>query len=133
MDRARGEIAKAVRYASPLSLMVIDADDFKRVNDQYGHPTGHDILARYGGEEFVVLLSSTMGPSLLCVAEKLRAAVEAAQIIAESKPAVRLSVTVSIGLSSLRDGEHDLNALFARADAALYQSKRNGKNRWTEQ
>jgi diguanylate cyclase (GGDEF)-like protein len=149
MDMARIEVAKSVRHAAPLSLLILDADDFKRVNDQYGHQTGdvvlqtlartcadnlreHDILARYGGEEFVVLLPATEGASARRVAEKLRAAIEAAQITTESPPHVRLVVTVSIGMSSLGDSEHDLKAMFARADAALYQSKREGKNRWTE-
>jgi diguanylate cyclase (GGDEF)-like protein len=149
MDQARGEVARAARYASALSLMIIDADDFKRVNDQHGHQTGdlvlkaiaqtcadnlreHDLLARYGGEEFVVLLPATMGVAAQLVAEKLRAAVERVEITTESKPPVPLRVTVSIGLSHLQNNEHDLDTLFARADAALYESKRGGKNRWTE-
>jgi diguanylate cyclase (GGDEF)-like protein len=133
------EIARASRFEEPLSLVMLDLDDFKTINDRYGHPVGDqvlasvgrilrstlraaDIAARCGGEEFAVILPRTPVEQLLLLLERLRTA------IAEARPGVPL-ITASIGAASFP--EHGLSAreLIARADDALYAAKRDGKNR----
>lgn len=146
MERAAEEVAKALRHGQPLSLAILDADDFKRVNDEADHAAGdevlkalagafaaalrcHDVPARYGGEEFVVLFPMTPASEARLVAERLRMAVEAL-VIPVGEGQVR-RITVSIGLSTLGGPTDDLKQLLSRADSALYQSKREGKNRST--
>ncbi|MBA5606007.1 sensor domain-containing diguanylate cyclase [Duganella sp. FT3S] len=144
------EIARARRQRYPISLMFIDIDHFKRVNDTVGHQGGDDVLrevagrikdelrlsdalARFGGEEFVVLLIDADLDSAAFVAERIRASV-AGTLIGLTQE-VRLSVTVSIGVACLDPdqavGEPELVArdLLARADGALYQAKEGGRNR----
>lgn len=144
------EIARARRQSYPISLMFIDIDHFKRVNDTVGHQGGDDVLrevagrikdelrlsdalARFGGEEFVVLLIDADLDSAAFVAERIRASV-AGTLIGLTQE-VRLSVTVSIGVACLDPelavGEPELVArdLLARADGALYQAKEGGRNR----
>ncbi|NYF81050.1 GGDEF domain-containing protein [Granulicella arctica] len=147
MERLRREISYAERYLTPLSLLIFDADDFKRINDKYGHSVGdlvlesiaqtcttllreHDVLARYGGEEFVLLLPSTAAEGACQVAEKLRVALESMRIPVEGQ-ADRISITVSIGVSSRKGLQDTADTLFARTDKALYRAKLAGKNRWT--
>lgn len=134
------EIAR--RHATPLSLIVLDVDDFKRVNDKCGHKLGDevlksiadvlsdcvrssDIVFRYGGEEFVVLLSHTDLEGARLLAERIRSSVENLCFRTKHK-AIR--VTMSIGITDLTaaDGQ---DTLFKRADKALYKAKANGKNR----
>lgn len=142
MSRFEAEKIKAQKTHAPLSVMMIDVDEFKSINDCYGHVGGdialeaiaqvirrplraEDTFARYGGEEFIVLLPETALEQACEVAEQIRRAVEAMQVSIESQT---ISVTVSIGISSV---EHGLAPhVIDRADAALYEAKRNGRNRW---
>ena len=132
------EVARSQRRRSPLSLVVIDVDHFKDVNDTLGHPAGDTVLravgraltanskasdlpARYGGDEFVVLLPDCSGPDSLAVAERLRAAV--------ATEMSTVKVSVSAGTASLPDNAEDGGRLVAAADAALYEAKAGGRNR----
>jgi len=127
------------RYERPASLLLVDIDYFKRVNDKYGHAVGDtaikglvdvisqrirrvDTLCRFGGEEFVLLLSETGLEDAEKVANKLRAAVEGESILPES------SMTVSVGVAGLT-GVDDLDHWLNLADTAMYLAKKNGRNR----
>ncbi len=142
-ERASAELARARREGRTVTLMLADVDEFKVVNDRHGHHAGdrvlasvaramgdalreHDLLARWGGEEFMALLPSTDEALARSVAERVRAAVEALDVPNEDAP---LRVTLSFGLAEVRDG--DLHAATLQADAALYASKRSGRNRVT--
>ena len=143
LDRALArELELARRTQQPLSLLMLDLDHFKRINDRFGHGVGDDVLRqtaqtianglrsmdmvfRFGGEEFCVLLSATSHEAAHTVAERLRAAVETQ---AARDGAIPLSVTLSIGLATLRDVE-SAKSLLQRADSALYQAKASGRNR----
>lgn len=146
------EIQRARRHDQPLSLLIIDADHFKQVNDQFGHQAGDqllrevtrtiqdtlrtsDILARYGGEEFAIILPQTSRPGALQLAERLRAAVAAIKLDAASGRGSRedrnfgvLQVSISIGATQLREDD-TMDTLLDRADNALYQAKHDGRNR----
>jgi diguanylate cyclase len=136
------EVARWRRYSHPLSLIVCDIDHFKRLNDTYGHKAGDkalaliarglavsiretDFLARYGGEEFVVLLPETTLETATVVAEKLRAAIEAASFHYEGK---RVPITLSVGYATFATDEAP-ETVFKRADQALYRAKSDGRNR----
>jgi len=141
--RLQEEYARWSRYAHPLSLIVVDVDFFKKVNDTYGHLAGDKVLhvigahlqhatrhkvdftARYGGEEFVVLLPETNLNDALSVAEKIRHAVEQKPFRSGSN---RVNITVSCGVASFQQGD-GRKSPFERADEALYQAKREGRNR----
>lgn len=136
------EIGKAARYERPLSLLMLDSDDLKSVNDQFGHAVGDkllvmiaqtiqeslrktDFLARFGGDEFVVILTETPREKALEVAERIRVSLEHTSFSAKGK---RVASTVSIGLSAFSNGAESAEELMARADKKLYESKQNGKN-----
>jgi diguanylate cyclase (GGDEF)-like protein/PAS domain S-box-containing protein len=142
-EAADVEIARRRRRPRALSLAVFDADEFKRVNDRHGHPTGDlvlrrigeilgasfrpvDTVARLGGEEFVVLLPSVGLDEARRIAERCRLAVETV-VVPSLEGDVR--ITLSGGVSTLRADEHDLDALIRRADRALYRAKAAGRNR----
>ena len=131
-------LERSQSFAGALSLLMIDADHFKTINDRFGHAVGdevlrqlsevlrrnvraNDIVGRYGGEEFLVLMPDTGEPGALRVAEKLRAAVEA-QI---TRPA---PLTISVGVATTREDELSLDRTLAHADAALYAAKAAGRN-----
>ncbi|MEW6164679.1 MAG: diguanylate cyclase [Pseudomonadota bacterium] len=135
------------RDSSPLALLMIDIDHFKRFNDRYGHQAGddclktvaaalkeklgrsHDLVARYGGEEFTCLLPESDLAGALAKAEELRIAVESLGIPHEDSSVARI-VTISIGASTLvPDGDGGPDQLVAAADAALYDAKHAGRNR----
>jgi len=136
------EIKKGARYKRPFSLMMLDADNLKQVNDQYGHGTGDklivtlartiqeslrstDVLARYGGDEFIVMLPETNASRTIEVAERIRSAVENTSFNADGD---RVSSTLSIGISCFPDDCGDSDEIINRADQALYESKRKGRN-----
>jgi len=144
MERLELEIVKASRTAAPLALLMIDVDRFKGINDAHGHPTGdlvlreiartcavclrpYDVLARFGGEEFAVLMAETSLTVAWEVAERVRRQVSVLRIALDAQ--LTVDTTVSIGLGLLEAGERAPAALIARADAALYEAKRNGRNR----
>lgn len=141
-ERLELEVSRWQRYGGDLLLAVLDVDHFKRINDDFGHLAGDkvlkiianelakrvrktDFIARYGGEEFVVLLPATPlegGQQLL---DALRGAIEACPFHFKGE---RLSITCSAGLTNFREGER-AEAVFERADQALYRAKRGGRNR----
>jgi len=131
----------ANRKDLPLSLLILDIDLFKKVNDTYGHIIGDEILkflvkqtnqtlrdsdifARYGGEEFIILLPDTDLNGAIQVAEKIRKAIESTPYQGD----VEVSITVSLGVAQLQN-EKILNKLIQRADEALYRAKEYGRNR----
>jgi len=139
---AKRNMSQAARDGSNFAVLTFDIDDFKLVNDTYGHQVGdeviqhianlltenrrdHDLVARVGGEEFVILLPGINEESAFGFAEKLRKKIE-------SQPKDNLKVTVSIGLviSGSKSDNH-FEKLLALSDQALYESKNNGKNRTT--
>ena len=145
MSQALIELHRAVRSNTGFSLLMLDIDFFKLVNDSYGHQTGDivlkniaeliknslrdfDICARIGGEEFVIALSETNQDEALEVAERIRLLIENTKI-SPLTPSPPLQITVSIGLSSLNSKEDSIDALISRADQALYKAKNTGRNR----
>lgn len=133
----------ANRHHQPLSLIMLDIDHFKTVNDTYGHTTGDavlcgvancindtvrlsDIVFRYGGEEFLILLANTDESGATLLAERIRAALE--QRLHLPGDGINLKVTASLGVASLRAGELQ-SQLIDRADKALYEAKGTGRNR----
>jgi diguanylate cyclase (GGDEF)-like protein len=141
MEALDAEIARAQRLGSRLSLLLADLDDFKRINDRFGHPAGDEALCafaavlrahlrqidtagRLGGEEFAVLLPDTNLEGALAVAERVRRFVGAEPVLGDRR-GVRL--TASIGVAEYESGSRD--DLLRRADAGLYRAKQQGKNR----
>jgi diguanylate cyclase (GGDEF)-like protein len=137
------EIEQVRRYHHPIGLIMLDMDDFKAVNDTYGHPQGDAVLrhvarvlqensrdadspARYGGEELSLILPHTDLEGAHAIAERIRTAVEGLRVARTDGHGV-LRVTASLGVAASTDGHED--ALIADADEALYEAKRSGKNR----
>ena len=142
-EAAEAEMQRALRYRSELSLLMMDLDHFKVVNDTHGHVTGDavlvsfaqtvqqlvrkvDLVARLGGEEFVVLLPNITAEQATALAERIREAVYHSHLLVEGKP---LQFSVSIGVAQFDRRELSLTGWMARADAALYQAKAQGRNR----
>lgn len=139
------EMERAKRYGTPLSLILLDVDQFKRYNDTHGHPAGDDVLrqlarlltlnvrafdkvARYGGEEFVVILPQTNLPGAVATAEKLRRAIEEHPFLhGERQPGGRL--TISLGVAGFPEHAGSVDDLLNRADQAMYRAKAAGRNR----
>jgi diguanylate cyclase (GGDEF)-like protein len=145
IDYLGQQVALAERLNTPLAVLVIDLDHFKRVNDTHGHPVGDSVLtafaqtltgsirradlaARYGGEEFIVVMSNTAAREARLVAEKIRAAAAAMLVPIEGGRAAVL-VTVSVGGAAYPQDTTTAAELLATADAALYDAKRGGRNR----
>ncbi len=136
------EVWQAVRKQTPLALLMLDLDHFKNLNDTWGHALGdralrivgkvlqremgpRELTARMGGEEFAVLLPDCGLEDAATVAERLRSSIEQLRLHETGNSA---AMTVSIGVSVLRDGEHSWTEMLCRADDALYRAKRNGRN-----
>jgi two-component system, cell cycle response regulator len=137
-ESVQREAARSARLGAPLSLLVLDVDHFKQVNDTYGHQTGDDVLrevadalvantkgfdvaARYGGDEFVVLLPGCQHDDALAVAQRARDAI--------ARQVGGAPVTISAGVATMPDNANDAERLLAAADAALYDAKRTGRDR----
>jgi len=142
-ERVKEEFHRSGRFPEPISLLLIDIDHFKEINDIYGHPVGDavlkdvsgiikktvrniDVPARYGGEEFAVILIGTDARGALKMAERLRKAVMKKAFSAEAGD---FQITVSIGISTHRDDIRSQEELIEEADKALYHAKRTGRNR----
>jgi diguanylate cyclase (GGDEF)-like protein len=137
------QLSKARRESSGVSVLVIDVDHFKRVNDGHGHAAGdavlhevaqrmrrtlrsYDGLGRLGGEEFLVVLPNSSHAGALAVGERIRRAIAETPI---ATPDAALRVTCSVGVASDVGGESSVDALIDRADEALYRAKRSGRDR----
>ena len=136
-------LLQAKRYAHPVSLIMLDVDYFKHINDTYGHLAGDDvltslaqtlkanvrevdILGRLGGEEFAVILPEIMLSDAIAMAERLRVEIETSNI--NSKKG-NINATASFGISAFTQGQTSLEDLVGKADDFLYKAKRNGRNR----
>jgi PleD family two-component response regulator len=118
------ETEREKRYRRPLSLMIIDIDNFKACNDTYGHL----IVARYGGEEFAVILPETPKQEAAVVAERIRSSIE--EFSFSSCAGKRMGrLTVTIGLAALPEDARDKTELIKMADQGMYRGKESGKNR----
>jgi diguanylate cyclase (GGDEF)-like protein len=147
MNRLAEETRRTLRYGGFYSLLVLDLDNFKRLNDTYGHTTGDaalrmvshelmsrlrngiDLCGRYGGEEIVIMLPATDTEGAMIVAERLRKGIEQAMI--QGPAGEMIQVTTSIGIATLPSMARTAADVFALADKALYTSKRAGRNRTT--
>jgi len=142
-DLAQRVIAAARRHGMPLSMMIIDVDHFKRINDDFGHAAGdralletvarirdsmrvEDLVGRFGGEEFVVVMPNTDAGSARIAAERVRSAFASAPMLIEGSP---VTVTVSVGVSLLIAEDAQFAHLLRRADHAMYAAKAAGRNR----
>ncbi len=138
------EFAYALRHNEATSLIILDLDLFKKVNDTFGHQAGdmvlrqlaevisktlreEDLFARYGGEEFVIIFRDQNEQRAYVAAERIRRAVETSKFIWEGK---RILVTISLGIATMNQGNfHDPSEMLREADEYLYRSKANGRNR----
>ena len=142
LDEARRHFARAMRQGSPLSVLMIDIDRFKKINDDKGHDAGDAVLAafadalraglrqsdlpcRYGGEEFCVLLPDTDMDGATTLAENLRRRFAAMEVAFDGG---MLSATISIGVAETRPGMHMIEEAISQADRALYAAKRAGRD-----
>jgi len=133
-----------MRYGKPLAILMIDIDLFKKINDQWGHPSGDrvirniadlmrdmlrtvDICGRLGGEEFTAILPETDTQGAKALAERLRLAIEASDA-ARAEDGQTIHYTVSIGIAILCPADTTFETILQRADDALYQAKEAGRN-----
>jgi len=134
---------QSVRHAHPLSIVMIDSDNLKAINDTHGHEAGNrllqhvirkvsdelrrsDTIARYGGDEFIILLPETHRRGAMDTAERIRKSIEGSQFDIRG---TQLNVTVSLGLASYPDDGGNIDVVVDKADKALYRAKRRGRNR----
>jgi diguanylate cyclase len=142
-ERMREEMGRAKRYGQGFSVIVLDIDHFKRINDEHGHVAGDrvlraiarrlfdekrasDFLARYGGEEFVMLLPETPLENAVRLAEKICENIRGTQFRFQNQP---VQITLSAGVGEVTPGADTAESLFERVDAALYRAKREGRNK----
>lgn len=142
-DAMKREIRRERRAQQPLAVIILDIDHFKAINDRYGHHVGDvvlrqtidvmapimrasDTLARYGGEEFVLIAPQTDPPDALELAERMRRALDAADFVIDGNS---IHVTASFGVGSLDESDEEPHDLLQRADDALYEAKKSGRNR----
>jgi diguanylate cyclase (GGDEF)-like protein len=135
------EIEFSKRHLSPFSLLIVDVDHFKRINDTYGHQAGDHFLQqlaklitqlgrnsdttfRYGGEEFAIILNHTQEQGALFVANRICQQIENADLYYQEK---RIPITVSIGIATYQEND-TAEKIFERADSALYRAKKGGRN-----
>ncbi len=145
LELGNTEFAKAQRFHRPLSVIMLDVDKFKAINDTYGHPTGDaalkqltqlcqnagrssEIVGRFGGEEFVLCCPDTDQAGAMALAERLRASIEDSTLNFDGST---LNYTASMGVTSIQVDDKSLNDMLRRADQLLYYSKENGRNRCT--
>ena len=143
IDIAQQEIKRARRYNIPLTVLMVDIDHFKHINDTYGHLIGdqvlidlvriageelrdNDVLGRFGGEEFAIIMPNTDQTVAVAGAERLRTTLAEFETLCNHE---MIRFTVSIGVADLAAVDTDINAVLSRADGALYQAKRRGRNR----
>jgi diguanylate cyclase len=136
------EMDRFLRYGTTFSLLIIDADKFKNINDRYGHAIGdrclqeiikrsipllrkNDMLARYGGEEFTVIMPETDAKGAKEAAEKIRQTIEKIEFLYKNE---KVRVTVSIGGTQVKEGDNTHLEIFERADVAVYKAKEQGRN-----
>jgi diguanylate cyclase (GGDEF)-like protein len=144
MEQGVVELSRAIRYGTPLSLLMLDIDFFKNVNDTYGHQVGDtvlqalskvcqdsmrqvDVVGRLGGEEFAVILPETRGVEALDVAERLREAIAKTEVIIPV--GLPIHFTVYIGVTTLSNKDVNIDMLLHQADKALYEAKETGRNK----
>lgn len=144
MEQGEVELSRAIRYDTPLSLLMLDIDFFKNVNDTYGHQVGDivlqtlskvcqgtmrqvDIGGRLGGEEFAVILPETEAKEAIEVAERLREAIAKTEVMIPI--GLPIHFTVSIGVTTLNDKDVNIDVLLNQADKALYKAKETGRNK----
>jgi diguanylate cyclase (GGDEF)-like protein len=144
-ERLSHELKRSLRQEQPASLLLLDIDHFKNLNDNYGHPFGDEVLkmisaqlsdvardidlvARYGGEEFVVILGNTGRRDCKKVAERIRKGIESLSFAFEGET---VKTTVSLGGATFPEDGETKEELIRRADQALYHSKHSGRNRYT--
>lgn len=142
LDRMQKEIGRAERFKRTFSLIMIDVDAFKQVNDKYGHAAGDEVLrklasiingllrktdvcSRWGGEEFLIFLVESKTDGAVVLAERIRKTIASLKLTHDKH---RLHITVSLGVSEYRSGQTADNCI-AEADKALYKAKQAGKNR----
>lgn len=142
LEAGNSELHRSRRYKTPFTALMLDIDHFKAVNDTYGHAIGdealkrtvsviqealrtEDTLGRIGGEEFAVIFPQTDKAGAILVAERIRLSIESIVIPTPVKP---LSFTMSIGVTENTDDDHNIEETLKRADFALYQAKKNGRN-----
>ena len=139
------QLQRSQREGRPLSVAMVDVDHFKRFNDNYGHQAGDfvlfvvgrvlqasvrptDLIARYGGEEFTIVMPNTDLDGGLVAADRVREALWRTELVMPDERTLP-SVTMSVGVTSVVDGEDIASAVLSRADAALYEAKHRGRNR----
>ncbi len=144
MDRGEAELSRASRYDKPLSILMLDIDHFKQINDTYGHQAGDivlkslamtiqevlrnvDIIGRLGGEEFAAVLPETGIEKAAEVAERLREVIAAGEVTL--RDGAHIHFTASIGLAAYIDKASNIDMLLNEADKALYRAKQSGRNR----
>ncbi|MBI4040864.1 MAG: diguanylate cyclase [Deltaproteobacteria bacterium] len=146
-EKMAEELNRSLRYKHPVSIILLDIDHFKKINDVFGHKTGDqalqkiahilqknirntDFAARIGGEEFVILLPETSKPQAQDMAERLRKAISKTMIFSREKKMKKQPLTASFGVSSYpHDKTKNAKKLLALADKALYRAKKKGRNR----
>jgi len=147
-SRLNEEFARSKRYSLGLSILMLDIDHFKQVNDTYGHQAGDialsalaalvksslrelDVVARYGGEEFLVICTNTAIDGAVLVAERLRKTVESLQVIIPDGSTGNqvIHISVSIGVAEINESVESKQKLIQAADQALYRAKAEGRNR----
>jgi diguanylate cyclase (GGDEF)-like protein len=138
------EVIRSNRYGMPLSISILDIDHFKKINDTYGHTTGDealrnlaarlreqirhpDIIGRYGGEEFLIVLPNSEAEAAAEQASRLCQHVRTMEVESNDQT---LFVTISVGVAQYRIGQENWEQFLNRADAALYQAKDEGRDRW---